>query len=399
MNKKLIRILQHAQANVPYYAHIFEGLNFNENFSADQFKKLPVLERSILFREKEKFIAGNIDKSKLLTETTSGSTGNFLTYYRTLAEHILGGKILLNLRKQCCPDIDKIKGVIFHPGETFEDKNYFYPSLLDFSIAAIEGFLEYISSVDAVWISSPCSALFKFAQFIKKTDKPYNIKSVKFIELNAEKVIDYQRKFIQEVFQCPVRNYYGCREVWGIAYECKENKLHVIGNNVFLETINDKENMASGTQKGELLITGYNNYAMPFIRYRTGDIGRLTKSDCPCGNTDDILEELDGRINDFIYVDSNKSIHSSFIELVMSILYSKGENPLLYQLVQHTPYKFTLKLCFDVIKNKKFVEGVCRSWFKGFLGSKFKLKIKYVREIARNSRTGKFQYFVSELNQ
>jgi phenylacetate-coenzyme A ligase PaaK-like adenylate-forming protein len=136
---------------------------------------------------------------------------------------------------------------------------------------------------------------------------------------------------------------------------------------------------------------------MPFIRYKVGDIGKVVRSRCPCGNPDDVIEELDGRINDYIQVNPDKSVHSSFIELIMTIIYTKGENLLQYQLIQHTLKEFTLKLCFDGIKDKKFVEDACYRWFKGLMGSKFRLTIDYVTNIRQNSKTGKFQYFISEL--
>ena len=46
---------------------------------------------------------------------------------------------------------------------------------------------------------------------------------------------------------------------------------------------------------GEIVATGFNNYAMPLIRYRTGDLGAWSARGCACGRPFRLLSRLEGR--------------------------------------------------------------------------------------------------------
>jgi phenylacetate-CoA ligase len=48
-------------------------------------------------------------------------------------------------------------------------------------------------------------------------------------------------------------------------------------------------------EEGDLILTSLHNYAMPFIRYRIGDRGRLAAGGCPCGRGTPLLASIGGR--------------------------------------------------------------------------------------------------------
>jgi phenylacetate-CoA ligase len=61
--------------------------------------------------------------------------------------------------------------------------------------------------------------------------------------------------------------------------------------------------------RGEVVATGFANRAMPLLRYRTGDVATLRKRvGCPCGRSRPIIEELDGRIEDFIVTPDGRRV-------------------------------------------------------------------------------------------
>lgn len=64
---------------------------------------------------------------------------------------------------------------------------------------------------------------------------------------------------------------------------------------------------------GELVLTGLNNWAMPFIRYRVGDIGSVdTQQKCTCGRGLPLMSGIKGRITDMIIAGDGRMVHGEF---------------------------------------------------------------------------------------
>jgi len=100
-------------------------------------------------------------------------------------------------------------------------------------------------------------------------------------------------------FGVPVHEVYGGHEFGCIAATCEKNdKLHVFMSECLVEIVRNGKHVPPG-DVGELVITPFNNFAMPLIRYRPGDVGRLHDDYCPCGRKSRLLS-LEGRLQDTI---------------------------------------------------------------------------------------------------
>jgi phenylacetate-CoA ligase len=99
---------------------------------------------------------------------------------------------------------------------------------------------------------------------------------------------------------------YGLSEIIGpgVSGECLEkNGLHINEDHFYVEIINpDTGEVLPEGEKGELVITTLTKEAMPLIRYRTRDITRLYRDNCPCGRTFIKMEKPSGRTDDMIIV-------------------------------------------------------------------------------------------------
>jgi len=104
------------------------------------------------------------------------------------------------------------------------------------------------------------------------------------------------RARLQAVFECPVFDRYGTREVGAIAMECEQHEgLHVLTEVAHVEVVDDAGNEVQMGQEGELLITTLRNFTMPLIRYRVGDRALRGAGDCPCGRPYPRIAKLLGR--------------------------------------------------------------------------------------------------------
>jgi phenylacetate-CoA ligase len=119
-------------------------------------------------------------------------------------------------------------------------------------------------------------------------------------------------------------NFFGLSEMCGpgVAVECVEQRhgLHVNEDHFLTEVIDPEDGrvLAPGAE-GELVFTTLTKEALPLIRYRTGDIGRLTTEPCACGRTTARLEGLCGRIDDMVVIRGVNVYPSNVEHLLLSV--------------------------------------------------------------------------------
>lgn len=117
----------------------------------------------------------------------------------------------------------------------------------------------------------------------------------------------------------------------GIAGECVHKcGLHLAEDHFFAEIVDPQTGacLADGDE-GELVITTLTREALPLIRYRTGDITRLTNALCACGRTLARIERLRRRTDDLLIV-AGKKLYPAQVEAILTEV--EGSLPQ-YQLV------------------------------------------------------------------
>jgi phenylacetate-CoA ligase len=105
----------------------------------------------------------------------------------------------------------------------------------------------------------------------------------------------------------------------GVAAEClaARDGLHVQEDHFIVEVVDPAsgEPLAEG-EEGELVFTTLRKEALPLIRYRTGDIGRLSTRPCPCGRTTARLTALRGRRDDMLII-RGVNLYPSHVEQLL----------------------------------------------------------------------------------
>jgi phenylacetate-CoA ligase len=93
------------------------------------------------------------------------------------------------------------------------------------------------------------------------------------------------RKRIQESFGAKTFDHVGMTEMGAYGFECEEQSgLHINEDEFIAEMIDPATQAEIGDgQKGELILTNLGRVGMPLIRYRTGDLGVISREPCPCG--------------------------------------------------------------------------------------------------------------------
>lgn len=131
--------------------------------------------------------------------------------------------------------------------------------------------------------------------------------SLKYGIFGAEPWSEEMRATLENTFDIKAIDIYGLSEVMGpgVAIECHEAQdgLHIADDHFLVEVINPEtlEPVQDG-EEGELVFTSLTKEAFPIIRYRTGDIGSITREKCICGRTSVRMSRVKGRIDDMLII-------------------------------------------------------------------------------------------------
>lgn len=116
----------------------------------------------------------------------------------------------------------------------------------------------------------------------------------------------HMKRTIEEAFQVPVHEDYGCAELGCIGSECGHgNGIHPFTALFHVEVLREGRPALAG-ELGKVVITDLNSYAMPFLRYEIGDVAVVRNGRCGCG-LDGPRLEVKGRLQDCL-IDASGSL-------------------------------------------------------------------------------------------
>ena len=117
------------------------------------------------------------------------------------------------------------------------------------------------------------------------------------------------RRSMETFFACPCYDSYGQCEAVCMAMECAYRRMHVIAGAGIVEVLRDDGSPCHPGEVGEIVATGLLNDAMPLIRYRMGDYAAWAEDQvCACGNSQPILTDLEGRMDDYLVLRDGRRI-------------------------------------------------------------------------------------------
>ncbi|MBU0548140.1 MAG: hypothetical protein KJ710_01970 [Candidatus Omnitrophica bacterium] len=275
-------------------------------------------------------------------------------------------------------------------------------------------FHEYLGLMKKNWISSDMKAedqleillrlkpkiiycfpsiLIVMAKIIENSRSRYSFLKPELIVSHAELLTEESREYIEHIFGCSVYNEYGATEFgFRMAWECKERKgLHIDIDSVLIEFLRDGDPVKTG-EKGEMVITGLVNYAMPLIRYQIGDIGTLSARKCACGRGLPLVEAIEGRKDDFIKLPSGKIVSPR----ALTPLIRKYKEVIEFKVVQKAKDRIYVYIVSSGVLPIDTVSKIKESLL-GIINENVDIFIERVGELSRTER-GKLQTVISEVN-
>jgi phenylacetate-CoA ligase len=322
--RKFKRIFRWAYDNSPFYRNLYRstGIEPGDIKTLDDIKKVPKTEKSML-REaqgKEPYPYGEILSVPLSQVTeyrqTSGTTGQPVYHPETWQDWEWSA--------------ESWAYCLYAQGYTAEDRA-FLPFIYSLFIAfwaahyALEkigaevipgGGMNTEARILRIRELRPTALLATPTYVLGMADTARNKMGIDPVkDLTVRKItvagepggcIPATRKRMEEAWGAKVYDQAGATEIGHWGYECQEQSgLHIIEafHLVEIEDIDTGETITAPGRKGKMVITTFDRYAHPCIRFDSKDIIEWNPRQCDCGRTFRLLEGgIQGRTDDIIKV-------------------------------------------------------------------------------------------------
>jgi len=402
--EQLQKLLKNCIDNVPYYQKLFNKLAIDEsNFNTlSDLQKLPLMDKNTIKKNTEELkslIARDLSRGN-----TGGSSGEPLIFF--IGKERTSHDVAAKWRATRWWDVDIGDKEIVLWGSPIELSTQDYVRLIrdklirtqllsafELNEEKINDFLKIIKKTRPAMLFGYPSVMSMIAEYADKHNICLQDLGIKVAFVTSERLYDYQRKQIEQTFNCPVANGYGGRDAGFIAHQCPAGSMHITAEDIIVEIIDNEGNVLPEGEQGEIVVTQLFTSDFPFIRYRTGDIGVLSNKKCSCGRGLPILKEIQGRTTDFIYASNGTAMHG------LSLIYILREFPGVsyFKIIQQSLTLVQLQL----VKNGEYKQSDTVDIIKKFkqrLGDDVDISIEYLMVIPAEA-SGKYRYVINNMSQ
>ena len=208
----------------------------------------------------------------------------------------------------------------------------------------------------------------------------------------GEPLYPHQRKLIEDVFGVPAANEFGSRDIGFTAHETPHGQMLLIDESIILEVLDRAGRPVDAGELGEAVMTGLCSDAQPFIRYRTGDMVRMSPQPCSDGRGLHVLGEVVGRTTDFVVRPDGVIMHALAVIYVLRAVEGIAE----FKLIQHALRDVEVLLVPDG-RWSNACHAQVMAGLAARLGNEVRIRIRMVEAIPVEA-SGKYRYVVSNVS-
>ena len=309
-SKKLNNILLHATTTCHGYS------SFKSNLPAEEWiKEFPVLSKRALNSNIDSYISCSFDKNRLIESNSSGSTGQRSTVYLDKTEQ----------------SVTRAITILWWEWNDY----YLGQPIMQTGITPVRGLVKRIKDIllQTVYVNAFVSTEEEMIKTLTDFGKRKNpilfgyASSLYLLALTAEKnkinvsfeiamsqgdkLFEHYKSKIESIFQCKVVEDYGLSEGFMIGQKKDLPYFYIYTPSVFIEILDDNGNEVPDGEMGRIVATKLDGYAMPLIRYDTGDLGvKLPQNKYPHKRdlAFPLLEKVIGRNTDIVKTSDGKCL-------------------------------------------------------------------------------------------
>lgn len=375
IEKDVSNLLEHARKTTKFYSQ----------YTQNKIEDFPVMNKRMIIENYEEIKSSKYIGKKLHKMSTSGSTGTPFTVVqdkikrsRVIAEVLFFGKI--------CGYTFGQRQVFFRVWVNSVKKSklkQFLQNMITEDISNLDSDkMEQIKEIltkdkkikNILSYSSTMGQVSKY--LLEKGLTPKNF-SVKSIICGSELLQDETRNNLKKVFNSNIVSRYANEENGILGQECIEKQeFHLNTSSYYFEFLKlDEDKKAEKGELARIVITDLYNYALPMIRYDTGDLAIVGDATCDI-KVNAVIKEIFGRKVDLIYNTEGQALSPHAITNNMW----NTQNIKQFKFTQISKNEYVILL--NVEKNfDKEQEKEIKEKFIKILGNNAKIKIEYTDEI------------------
>jgi phenylacetate-CoA ligase len=310
---QLRTLLRHAAANVPFYADLWGGLSRErlgfdpavDTLTPKRFSALPVVTREMIRGAGEAAFSKMVPRAhgSVQASLTAGTTGAPLHFRATGLTQLMWQAFTLRDHLWHRRDLTgKLATIRPMRGPRAETPDWGRTTSALCSTGPAVGLsMEHDIVEQASWLveQDPHSLvthpgnLYALAGWFSghgvKLPLLHDIRTV------SGRVAPEHRAACRAAFGRPLVDSYSTRELGYLALQCpRHERYHVQEEGVLLELLDDVGQPVPQGRPGRVVVTSLHNFAMPFVRYDTGDYA-IAGAACDCGRGLAVLERIVGR--------------------------------------------------------------------------------------------------------
>ncbi|HEX5148939.1 MAG TPA: hypothetical protein VFW02_07655, partial [Candidatus Limnocylindrales bacterium] len=333
-------IATHAARTVPVYAERYRdaGVDPGAILTWDDVRRLPLMDKAtIVDGYPERSIARGADLSGCLLSTSSGSSGRMMTIPHRADRfwpYLLSGQRMLRWAAGGRYPVWWRQAYVY----TSEYPLLRVPGIYPMRFVATSGqpadILAELEAYRPHLLHTYPSVLRDLIALDADRMRRLGLRGT---SVGSELSTQEERDRWEAALGCRVRDEYSSEELGRIASQCPDGRYHLHEDVVHVETVDSDGRPTDGI--GEIVGTEFHNRTMPFVRYRQGDLARISDEPCTCGRHTRLLVDLSGRSNDgFVLGDGRRLAPGFLLDVCYRALIAAGDGAAsAYRFVQTDP--------------------------------------------------------------
>lgn len=388
---KLSELIEHAVTQVPFYRDLRLPSIVKSLTPHEALKAFPIIDKQVVRTNSTRFIADNA-KRPLFKGSTSGTTGTPLTILQDFTaisrEHAFTrlrlewagyrvGDRQAWLRGDLIVPVDSRSPPFWRMNWT---ENMLMLSSYHLSDSTADSYITALEVHDPVVIQAYPSSIAFLAKWLESRNRSYKGRALSGIVTSSETLNREDCSVIERCFGCRVFDWYGQFERVAVIGTCEYGSHHILDSYSHVELAPEDGGLH------EIIGTGFNNLAMPLIRYRTNDRVKVAAhhSTCSCGRAFPLVEEIMGRQDDILILPDGRRMGR------LDHLFKGLDTLLEAQIVQNRRDEILIRVVPAVSFDAEMEQAILRK-AREYLGSELHIRVEATNRIER-TRNGKLQF-------
>ena len=376
--KKVYDLLSFAREHCPYYSFLPHLKKGTSQSLKEYIQNIPTLSREVVQSQQARILSSSGNRNSWRQVQTSGRSGRPVQIVMSPDARAVDAVLLSMHIDRLLGNADWRQGrtyhLTLHAGSSsrtiralWHDQGLVTKwNLVRAWQESDQKFCEALAIVqDCVVTMMPSVAELLCARFQKPDAN--RIPSPLLVILSGEMVSTELKSNVSTTFGCPVFSLYTMAEVGIVGSEHSgESTYQVEDKSAMVEILNEKGEQLPDGQEGEIVITPLNNYAMPLIRYRTGDRAYWVDSN----TSPSVFRIVDARKPEFLTTSNGKTVNTvRFAKLLTSLGFNY------YNINQDSSGNITFSYTFSYPDQEERIT-LAKAMIRGYLGPDTKIEVR-----------------------